>query len=108
LLRGTSTAADLLRLIISALVCTACCYFISVSVATVLDEVWQIYGSFLLIGFSWALARFALPSSANVFGYVSGASPLLTHTFPWPAIAVSLSFSVLLFFISLKVVQGRY
>lgn len=38
---------------------------------------------------------------------MSDASPLITHKLPWPAMAVSLIVSAILFFTALKIVQTR-
>jgi len=106
LVRGNSTLFDLLRLILAAIVCTACFYFVSVSVATVLDETWQMFGSMFLIGIAWwAMSRFTLPPSVSVFRFMSDASPLLTHRLPWTAMAVSLLASALLFLTALRIVE---
>ena len=108
LIRGSSTPIDLLRLLLASAVCTACFYFLSVSISTVLDETWQMYGSLFVVGVMWwGVSRLALPPSANVFAFTTDASPLITHQLPWPAMLLSLLASMLLFSITLKVVQTR-
>ncbi len=108
LVRANSTPLDVLRLILAAIVCTGCFYFISISVATVLDEPWQTYGSYLVIGIAWLIVTLlALPPSANVFRFMTAASPLLTHRLPWAAMTISLCASVVLFVAALKIVQRR-
>ncbi len=108
LVRARSTPIDLLKLILAAIICTACFYFVSVVLSTFLGEIWQTFGSLLLLGFAWwAVARLSLPSSANVFRFMSDASPLITHTVPWLAMAASLIVSTILFFTALKIVQTR-
>jgi hypothetical protein len=108
LMRGTSTPVDLLKLVLAAIVCTACCYFFSVVLATFLDEIWQIWGSVFVIGLSWwAVAQLSLAPSVDIFCFMGEASPLMTHKLPWPAMAVSLIVSAVLFLAALKVVQTR-
>jgi hypothetical protein len=107
LVRGTATSADLLRLILSTLFCITCCYSASVLMATVLDEIWQIYASFLLIGFLWALSHLALPPSANVFGYLSTTAPFSGFSLHWPAIGISLLLSAFLLLVAVKAVERR-
>ena len=106
LVRGTSTFVDLAKLVAGALTCLLCFYFLSVTAATVLDETWQVYGSYLAAGLAWWVSlRLELPSSANLFGFMTDASPLVTHRMPWPAMTISLLASALLFMASLKIVQ---
>ncbi len=106
LVRGDSTSSDLLKLLLAALACVLCFYFMSVIIATVLDEIWQTYGSYCLVGLAWwASTRLALPSSANIFSFSTDASPLITHSLPWPAMVISLVMSIVLFFTALVIVN---
>jgi hypothetical protein len=106
LVRGTSTFVDLLKLTLAVPACLSCFYFLSVTAATVLDEMWQVYGGYLIAGLAWwATVRLRLPSSANVFQFMTDASPLITHRLPWPAMAISLLASAVLFIAALKIVQ---
>ncbi len=108
LVRGDSTVSDLLKFLLAALSSVLCFYFMSVAIATVLDEMWQVYGSYCLAGLAWwATVHFSLPPSAKVFGYSTGASPLMTHSLPWPAMAISLITAIVLFLVALKIVN-RY
>jgi hypothetical protein len=43
----------------------------------------------------------------NVFGFLGGASPLVTHTLPWPAMGISLCVSLILFLAALRIVESR-
>jgi hypothetical protein len=106
LVRGNSTSVDLLKLVLTAVICTSCFYFASVTVSTVLDETWQLYGSLCISGLAWFVStRLGLPSSLNVFGFMAGGSPLLTHSFPLGPMAVSLVASVCLFLAALVLVR---
>ena len=108
LVRAGSTPVDLFELVVAAIVCTACVHFVSVLFATVVDDAWQIWGSILVVGVAWwAVARLSLPPSVDIFRFMSDASPLITHRLPWPAMAVSLIVSAMLFFTALKIVQIR-
>jgi hypothetical protein len=107
LVRGNSTPADLLKVLLASVTCVLCFYFVSLTIATVLDEMWQIYGSYLLAGACWvASMHMPFPSSANLFRFSTDASPLVTHILPWPAMAVSLIISVVLFFVALAAVNS--
>lgn len=108
IMRGDSTPADLFKFVVAAIVCTACFHFVSVLFAAFLDEIWQFSGCGLVIfAAAWIVGKLSLPSSANVFAFWGKASPLVTHTFPWPAMAISVVASAILFFAALKVVQNR-
>lgn len=108
LVRANSTPFDLLQLILAAVVCTTCFYFVSVVLSTFLVETWQTFGSLFLIGFAWwVVSRLGLPPSSNVFRFGADASPLVTHTLPWPAMLVSLIASAVLLLTASKIVQTR-
>lgn len=107
LVRSSSTISDLGKLLLAALASVLCFYFVSVAIATVFDEMWQIYGSYCLAGLAWWASDLALPPSANVFDFSTKASPLLTHSLPWPAMVISLVASMVLFLTALQVVN-RY
>lgn len=102
------SALDVLQLILATIICTACFFFLSVLLATFLSESWQIWGSLALVGFMWELSSYiSLPASTNVFRFATDASPLLTHTLPWAAMAISLAISTVLFFAAWRVVEAR-
>ena len=106
LVRGNSTFIDMLKLLLSAVACISCFYSASVMVSTVLEETWQVYGSLCISGLAWfAFDRLGSPSSLNVFGFMTGGSPLVTHSFPLGATAVSLVASVCFFLIALVIVN---
>lgn len=108
LVRADTTPADLLKLVFAAIACIAFCYFISVLLATFLDDAWQIFGSTFVIGAVWwAVAQLSLPRSVDPFRFMGDASPLVTHTLPWPAMTISLMLSAILFFAALRIVQTR-
>lgn len=108
LVRGDSTPGDLLELFVAAIVCTASFHLASVLFATFLDDVWQTFGcTFLIFAAWWVVTKLSLPPSANVFEVMNNASPLITHKLPWPAMAISLIVSAIMFLAALKVVQNR-
>ena len=108
LVRANSSSFDLLQCILSAIVCTACFFFVSVLLATFLGESWQLFGSLFVIAVLWQVTeRLALPPSVNVFRFGGDASPLITHMLPWPAMAVSFIASAILFLAALRIVQTR-
>jgi hypothetical protein len=108
LVRGDSTPVDLLELILAAIVCTVCFYFMAVMLATFLDDPWQILGNVLLFAtMQWVSSRFHLAASFALTGFVGDSSPLLTHQLPWIAMGISVGLAMILFSTALKIVQSR-
>jgi len=88
--------------------CASALYFLSVLLATFLDDQWRVWGT--MIGSAvlwWLFSHTPLPASANIFQAMGKSSPLIAHTIPWTAIAFSLGLAAVLFFAALKVVQAR-
>ncbi len=108
LAQGGATPFDLLKLILTAIACTACFYFLSVLLATFLEDPGQTFGGMFVSMVVWfVVARIPPPPPFNLLGFSGGASPLITHTLPWPAMIVSLVLSAMLFFAALRIVQTR-
>jgi hypothetical protein len=104
--RMNATSADLFRYAAATLACASEFYFLSVFLATFLDDIWRIYGSIAMIALLWCLSAL-LPSPFNVFRAMGEASPLITHALPWTAMGVSIAFAALLFLAAMKVAQLR-
>jgi hypothetical protein len=108
LVRAHSTPFNLLQTILSAILCTVFIYSTAVLLATFLEETWHVFGTLFLVGIAWwSVSRLSLRPSFDVFRFLGDASPLLTHTLPWPAISISLLVSALLFWVALKILQVR-
>ncbi len=106
--RGSSTPFDLLELILAAIACMACFYFTAVLLATFLDDPWQMFGGMFVAIVVWFVtSRISPPPSFNLFGFAGGASPLITHTLPWPAMGISLTASAILLWAALKIAERR-
>ncbi|HWB82925.1 MAG TPA: hypothetical protein VG675_02210 [Bryobacteraceae bacterium] len=90
------------------LACMTPIYCITVLLATVLDDIWRLYGSGIAIGLLWALfSKTPFPRSLNIFRAMGVGSPLMAHSVPWGAVALSLSLAAALFFAAVKIVQTR-
>jgi hypothetical protein len=101
LVRGNSTPADLVKLLLASVTCVLCFYFVSLTIATVWDKMWQIYGSYFLVGnlldgkrehpnspfgerfqpldscISSSYARFAMASNGRFARYIG---PVISHS----------------------------
>lgn len=108
LLRGAVTAVEMTEYTAVLVACASSLYFLSVLLATFLDDVWRTWGSMLAFGALWWLStKMPLPASLNVFRAMGEGSPLLAHTMPWTAMVFSVGMAVVLFVAAWKVAQVR-
>ncbi len=102
------TLGTVLQYALAVFTCTIGIYFVSVLLATMLDDLWQFWGSAILLGLlRWSIAATPLPKSVDFFRAMGEGSPFVTHTLPWEAMCGSLGLAVILFFTALKIVQTR-
>jgi hypothetical protein len=107
MLRATTTT-EMLEYAGVLIVCASGLYFISVLLATFLDDQWRMYGSMMAFGAFWWLPNHApVPASMNIFRAMMESSPLVAHTIPWTTMAFSLGLAASLFFAALQVVRTR-
>jgi hypothetical protein len=107
-IRNSTTPLELAEYAAVLIVCGSAFYCITVLLATFLDDLWRVWGSFLCYGAFWWLAnKIPAPASWNIFWAMGDGSPVLAHTMPWTAMAVALGLSAVLFFAALKIVQSR-
>jgi hypothetical protein len=108
MLRATATAVEMLEYAAVLLACASGLHFISVLLATFLDDQWRMFGSIISFGVVWWLCEHTpVPAFANIFRAMTEGSPLIAHSIPWTTIAFSLSLAVVLFCVALKVVRTR-
>jgi|KBSMisStaDraftv2_1062788.scaffolds.fasta_scaffold68870_2 hypothetical protein len=101
-------ALDTLRYAFTLYTCLMASFCISVVLATFLDDVWQMWGSLLLIAaIRGASAAIKIPENFDPFRTVDSASPFITHTIPWGAVAVCLTFAAGLWLVAARIVQTR-
>ena len=55
----------------------------------------------------WVMSRIGLRPSANVFSFMTDASPLVTHQLPWAAMSISLCLSAILFLGAWKIIESH-
>ena len=88
--------------------CLIACFCVSVVLATFLDDVWQMWGSFILLGTVRGLAGVVnIPEKFDPFRAFASASPFMTHTIPWGAVAVCLTLAAALWLLAARIVQTR-
>jgi len=107
-LSGSVMAVELLEYVGTLIACASALYFLSVFLATFLDDQLRIWGTMIGAVALWSLPNVTrLPASANIFRAMGDGSPLIAHAMPWSAMAFSLELAAILFFAALKVVQLR-
>jgi hypothetical protein len=106
--RSSASAGEMLEYWMALVACTSALYFISVLLATFLDDQWRVWGTMIVsMGFLWASTHFHLPAFVDLFRGMGEGSPLLVHAEPWGAMAFALAISAVLFFAAFKIVQRR-
>jgi hypothetical protein len=102
------TGFEMFEYIVTVIACASAPYFLSVLLATFLDDQWRVGGTMLAslaIGVLPYLIQ--VPVYADIPRALGEGSLLVAHTMPWPVMAFSLACSAILFFAALKIVQRR-
>jgi hypothetical protein len=106
--RAATTAPEMFEYAGALIACGSALYFLSVLLATFLEEQWRVFGNMICFAALWWLPDHTpLPAAANIFRAMGEGSPLLAHAMPWTAMAFSVALAALLFFAALKIVQAR-
>ncbi len=107
-LKGAATPLEMLEFAGTLTACASTVYFLSVFLATFLDDQWRMWGTMLGSAVLWWLPSHTwFPASIDIFRGMGEGSPLLAHSVPWIAIGVSLGLSAILFFAALKIARAR-
>jgi hypothetical protein len=107
-LRAVVTATEMFEYAGTIMVCASALYFLSVLLATFLEDQWRVWGTMLGSAGLWGLSsRGFLPASADLFRAMGTDSPLIAHTIPWTALGFSLGLCMVLFLAALSIVQTR-
>jgi len=102
------TVSGLFAYWVTVSICISALYSLSVFLATFLGDQEQMGLSAILITILWLLPRAVpVPAFLNIFRAMGQSSPLVTHTYPWASMGVSLGASAILFLAALRVVQTR-
>ncbi len=107
-IRSLIKVTEMFEYAVTLIACGSTLYFLSVLIATFLDDQWRVWGT--MIGSAalwWLSSRALIPPSADVFRAMGEGSPLIAHAMPWTAMAFSLGLAAILFFAAFKVVQQR-
>lgn len=107
-IRASATPREMAEYTGVLIVCGTGFYCIPVLLATFLDDIWRVWGSFLCLGAIWWLAaKIPAPAALNILFAIGDGSPLLAHRVPWAAMAVSVGLAAVLLFAALKIAEAR-
>jgi len=107
-LRGMVTPADMFKYAATLVAFASAIYFLSVLLATFLDDQWRVWGTMMSsLALWWISTHIPFPAFADIFRSMGRGSPLITHTVPWHTIGFSIGLAIILFLAALKVVKGR-
>jgi len=107
-LRGAVTVVEMFEYAETLIACASALYFLSVMMATFLDDQWRVWGTMIGSAALWWLSTHtSLPDSLNIFRAMGEGSPLVAHTMPWLAMTFSLALAAILFLVAFQVVQHR-
>ena len=107
-LRAVATEREMVEYAGTMMVCASALYFLSVLLATFLEDQWRVWGTMLgSAGLWWLSSRSFMPASADIFRAMGADSPLIAHAIPWHALAFALGLSMVLFLTALSIVQTR-
>jgi len=107
-LRGLVTVVEMFEYAETLIACASVLYFLSVMMATFLDDQWRIWGTLMSAAALWWLSTHTpLPASMNIFRAMGEGSPLQAHTMPWLAMTFALALAAIVFCVAFKVVQHR-
>jgi hypothetical protein len=107
-IRLNAAPSDMFKHGVAAFFCVVAVYSLGVLFATFLDDLYQTWASmFTVMAAIVILNRVPMPPSLDAFLVLSRASPLITHTMPWSAIATLLGLSAMLLLISVRIIRSR-
>ena len=106
--RESATIVDVFQYLLTVYVCGFGVYGLAVLVASLMDDVWVIPVSTVVIVVAWTVQFVGLlPAFINPFYPMTEGSFLVTHRLPWSAMAVSIAAGTACLFAALNVVQKQ-
>ena len=108
LLTARATLRDIVEYALTVVACSSALYFLSVLLATFLDDQWRCWGTMIPSMAIWGLPYLlSVPPYTDIFRAMGEGSPLVAHAMPWPVIAFSLGLAAVWFVTALKVARRR-
>ena len=95
---GSGDGGRNVRICGAIIACASTLYFLSVMLATLLDDQWRTWGTMIGSAALWWLSTHTpLPASMDIFRAMGEGSPVVAHTMPWLAMAFSLVLAAICF-----------
>ena len=107
-LREMATSREMLEQAGVLIACSSVVYFLSVVLATFLEEQWRIWMAMIaLLLIFGASVKFSLPASADLIKAMGRGSPLVVHTVPWATMGFAAGLSVVLLGVAVTIAKMR-
>lgn len=107
-LRQMASQREVLEQAAVLVVCGSAAYFLSVVLATFLEDQWRIWGTMIAVAVAfWLSIKFSLPAGVDLIKAMGRGSPLVVHTIPWSAMGFSAVLSVVLFGVAVVIARMR-
>ncbi len=107
-LTARATLPGITEYAVTVVACASAFYFLSVLLATFLDDQWRCWGTMIPCVAVWGLPYvMSVPEYTDIFRAMGEGSPLVSHAMPWPAMAFSLALAAAWFLAALKAAQRR-
>jgi hypothetical protein len=107
-LKEIATPMEMLEQAGVLFVCSSVIYFLSVALATFLEEQWRIWITMIaMLAFFLTSVKFSLPAQVDLLKAMGRGSPLVVHTVPWGAMTFAAGLSVVLFGVAVTIARMR-
>ena len=108
LLTARAALRDIVEYAVTVIACASAFYFLSMLLATFLDDQWRCWATMIVCVAIWGLPyAMQVPRYADIFRAMGERSPLVTHAMPWPVMAFSLALAAVWFSAALQVARSR-
>ena len=107
-LRTIATPIEMLEQAGVLIVCGSVAYFVSVVLATFLEDQWRIWGTMIAVGVMfWLSIKFSLPVGVDLIKAMGRGSPLVVHAVPWATMGFAAGLSAVLFGVAVMIAWMR-
>ena len=107
-LREITTPVGMLEQAAVLIACGSVAYFVSVVLATFLEDQWRIWGTMIAVAVMfWLSIKFSLPAAVDLIKAMGRGSPLVMHTMPWTTMGFAAGLSAVLFAVAVTIARMR-
>jgi hypothetical protein len=106
--REIATPTEMLEQAGVLIVCSSVAYFLSVVLATFLEDQWRIWGTMIAVGaMFWLSVKFSPPAAVDLIKAMGTNSPLIAHSMPWGAMGFATGLSAVFFGVAVTIARMR-